>query len=161
MTFRILALYLFLPAIGMAQSPKDLRQAQVKSCMVTKSIPAVLGAERIPERKDWYDAQGQLIEQIRYSKTGEIEKHQKFYRAEDGSWKAEVEIKPGKSIRIDSIVDKKGSSGEWVRTEKYNSKGDLQYYEAHRWDKGLKVETQRFNAKDVLQFTKTYQYIYP
>lgn len=161
MTFRVLVFCMCLQAVGMAQSPKDLRQAQIKSCLVTKSVPAALGAERTPERKDWYDAQGQLIEQIRYSNTGEIEKHQKFYRANDGTWKAEVEIKPGKSIRIDSIVDKKGSNGEWVRTEKYNSKGELKYYEVHSWDKGLKIETQRFNGKDVLQFTKTYQYIYP
>ena len=105
---RSLLSLLFLGCLcAQAQSAKDLRQANVQSCTVTKIYPTATGKENRLERKEIYDEQGKLKELIRYNSSGDIEKNTLFYFSEKGDWKAEVKLKAGKGLRTDSLVEKK------------------------------------------------------
>jgi hypothetical protein len=144
-----------------AQSAKDLKQAKVQSCTVTKLYPTATGKETRIERKEIYDENGKLKEGIRFNSMGDIEKQTRYYYSEKGDWKAEVKVKPGKGIATDSLVEKKGESGEWERTEHYGKTGKITYYEIHTWEQGLKIKTVRFAPSQAVLFSKIYQYQKP
>ncbi|MFZ4060760.1 MAG: hypothetical protein ACOYK5_05980 [Bacteroidia bacterium] len=159
---RSLLSLLFLGCLcAQAQSAKDLRQANVQSCTVTKIYPTATGKENRLERKEIYDEQGKLKELIRYNSSGDIEKNTLFYFSEKGDWKAEVKLKAGKGLRTDSLVEKKGESGEWERTEHYGKSGKLTYYEIHNWENGLKIKTVRFSPNQAVLFNISYTYQRP
>jgi len=140
------------------QSTKVLRQAQVQSCETIKEIPSATGKESRVDKKEWYDKQGRTKELIRYSKAGDIEKNVLYYHSPSADWKAEVELKPGKKSIKDSLVEKKGASGEWERSECFGKDGKLKYYEIHNWENGLKTSTIRYSPAHSILFTKQFKY---
>jgi len=159
---QFLILFVFSSSLcAYTQSAKDLKQANVESCTVMKTYPSATGKENRLERKERYDDQGKLKESIRYNSLGEIKKHTLYYFSEKGDWKSEVKVKPGKGLRTDSLVEKKGESGEWERTEHYGKSGKLTYYEIHSWENGLKIKTVRFTPNQVEMFSKIYKYHRP
>lgn len=144
-----------------AQSAKDLKKAGVESCTILKTYPSATGKENRLERIEYYDSLGKTKEIIRYNNLGAIKKHILFYFSENGDWKAEVKLMPGKRLRTDSLFEKKGESGEWERTEHYGKTGKLTYYEIHSWENGLKMKTVRYSPNRIELFSKTFQYQKP
>jgi hypothetical protein len=140
------------------QSTKILRQAQVQSCETIKEIPSATGKEIRVDKKEFYDKQGRIKELIRFGKSGEVEKHIVYYHSASSDWKAEVELKPGKKTMKDSLIEKRGSSGEWERSERFGKDGKLKYYEIHSWENGLKMKTTRHSPTHSILFTKTFKY---
>jgi hypothetical protein len=89
--------------------------------------------EPVPEKKEMYNEQGDIIELIEYSKNGGIKKWEKYEYDEEGNVTQEIQM------------DKRGRVSSRIKT---------------LYENDMKTEKQYFDSRDRMYKKKIYKYDY-
>jgi hypothetical protein len=123
---------LFASALS-GQSSKQIREMGIQSQTVLEIFIEEGRDEPVPEKKEMYNEQGDIIELIEYSKNGGIKKWEKYEYDEEGNVTQEIQM------------DKRGRVSSRIKT---------------LYENDLKTEKQYFDSRDRMYKKKMFKYDY-
>lgn len=127
---RLITLLVITAAGLSASAQKQDKKPRVKSLVVLEEKYDVMVKKQMKESETYYDARGNIIEEITY-KQGKVNKHFKYEWDEN---------------------DNK------IREEEFDPSGRLKEYSEYKIENGLRVEKNVYDPNKKLKSRKIYQY---
>jgi hypothetical protein len=126
--FVLILLPLILPVQSFAQQPRP--EDKIKSITVYEEKSNTLVGKQYKESETWYDQQGNITEEIKYSE-GKVTRHFKY------------------------VYDQ---SGNKIKEEEYDQSGRLKESSEYRFENGLRMEKIVYDPGHKVRLRKTYVY---
>jgi uncharacterized protein YjhX (UPF0386 family) len=150
----ILVLFLIIPVFSFSQSKAILAKNKVKGVTETE----VKNGISISESKEFYDANGELIEEHKFDKVGKVKSIHKFTRNKVGDIIEELTYDSKSKLKEKRVV-KHNDAGQKLEESFFDGKNALTKVAKYFYDtKGLKVEKKTFDAKGNLKKVNKYSY---
>ena len=112
----------------------------------------------IAQTKEFYDANGEIIEEHKFDKIGKLKSIHKYTRNKIGDITEENSYDSKSKLKERRVV-KHNDAGQKLEESFYNSKNVLTKVAKYFYDaKGLKVEKKTFDAKGSLKKVNKYTY---
>jgi len=148
--------FMLLAVTTFAQKKKTIKKYNIRSVVITETE----GSRTMNDNKSFFNANGELVEEVNYNKEGKFKSDVKYKYNHDGDVTEENEYDEAgtlvekRAIKYDAL----GEKAEELVTDK-NGKQIKRITYAYN-SKGLKTEKKTFNAGNALVSTKKIVYIY-
>lgn len=147
---------MLLTAFSFAQKKKTIKKYNIRSIVSTEQQNGKI----VNDNKSFYNANGQLIEEINYDKDGKFKSDTKYKYNSDGDVIEESEYSEAK-VLIEKRVIKYDVLGEKTEELVQNKDGKQIRRITYSYNaKGLKTEKKTFDANNTLISTKKIVYTY-
>ena len=146
--------FMFLANTLFAQNKINIKKHKIKSSI---DYDIKLG-KNVLDKKEIYDANGEVIEEYSYNKDGKLKSGHKYKRKADGDIIEEIEIGENGKVKEKRIV-KHNENGDKIEEDFYNASNKFTKKNIYVYDsKGLKVERKTYDDKGKLKSMKKFVY---